>query len=230
MASIDAAAYPDLYAAVAVMSSSAYSDWTCFTTGVGIPVQTSAQLAFEEMGPRARVVPTFVLGGNADLAFPWSCTEKALEQGLRTANLVVDGSQEGPISLEPATIRRGQKPGGYAYTVRTYRDPAGCLVGESWRIHRMAHFWSGGTTDPAYAGYTDVKGPSAAKATWAFFQDTASPVPGCPAPRHIRVGNRHAVVNMRRSVENRRQRQAKTGSSTWATRCPGRPSSATSRN
>ena len=63
MASIDAAAYPDLYAAVAVMSSSAYSDWTCFTTGLGIPVQTSAQLAFEEMGPRALVVPTFVLGG-----------------------------------------------------------------------------------------------------------------------------------------------------------------------
>ena len=170
MASIDAAAYPDLYAAVAVMSSSAYSDWTCFTTGVGIPVQTSAQLAFEEMGPRARVVPTFVLGGNADLAFPWSCTEKALEQGLRTANLVIDGSQERPISLEPARIRRGQKPGGYAYTVGTYRDPAGCLVGESWRIHGMAHFWSGGTTDPAYDGYTDVKGPSAARATWAFFQ------------------------------------------------------------
>jgi len=170
MASVEAAAYPDLFAAVAVMSSSAYSDWTCFTTGAGIPVETSAQLAFDEMGPRARVVPTFVLGGDADLAFPWSCTEKALEQGLRTANLVIDGSQDGPIPLEPARARRGQKPGGHAYTVRKYRDPDGCLAGESWRIHGMAHFWSGGTTDPAYAGYTDVKGPSAAKATWSFFQ------------------------------------------------------------
>lgn len=185
MASVEAAAYPDLYAAVAVMSSSAYADWTCFTSGIGIPVETSAKLAFDEMGPRARVVPTFVLGGNADLAFPWSCTEKALEQGLRTANLVIDGSQEGPVALEPATIRRRQKPGGYSYTVRTYRDPSGCLVGESWRIHGMGHFWSGGTTDPAYAGYTDVKGPSAAKATWAFFQryrkaDTAMPCAEAP--------------------------------------------------
>jgi poly(hydroxyalkanoate) depolymerase family esterase len=233
MASIEAAAYPDLYAAVAVMSSSAYTDWTCFTTGAGIPVETSAQLAFEEMGSRARVVPTFVLGGNADLAFPWSCTEKALEQGLRTANLVVGGSQDGPISLEPATIRRGKKPGGYAYTVRTYRDPAGCLVGESWRIHGMAHFWSGGTTDPAYAGYTDVKGPSAAKATWAFFKRYRRSTTGMPcaeAPARGRsacVGGRGGA---RRHGSRSRQRQAKRGSSTWSTRCPGRPSSATSRN
>jgi hypothetical protein len=46
----------------------------------------------------------------------------------------------------------------------------------------------GGTTDPAYAGYTDVKGPSAAKATWAFFQryrkaDTAMPCAEAPPRR-----------------------------------------------
>ncbi len=170
MASIEAAAYSNLYAAVAVMSSSAYTDWTCFASGAGIPVETSAQLAFEQMGQRARVVPTFVLGGDADQAFPWSCTEKALQQGLRTDNLVISGSQEGPIPLEPSSMRQGHKPGGYAYTVSAYRDQAGCLIGKSWRIHGMAHFWSGGTTDPAYSGYTDVKGPSAAKATWDFFQ------------------------------------------------------------
>ena len=44
----------------------------------------------------------------------------------------------------------------------------------------MAHFWSGGTTDPAYAGYTDVKGPSAAKATWAFFQRYRKSKTGMP--------------------------------------------------
>jgi poly(hydroxyalkanoate) depolymerase family esterase len=193
MASVEAAAYPDLYAAVAVMSSSAYTDWTCFTSGVGIPVATSAQLAFDEMGSRARVVPTFVLGGDADLAFPWSCTEKALEQGLRTANLVIGGSQERPISLEPAKVRRGQKPGGHAYTVRTYRDPAGCRVGESWRIHGMGHFWSGGTTDPAYAGYTDVKGPGAAKATWAFFKRYRKAATEMPCAEARPRGHRRAT-------------------------------------
>jgi poly(hydroxyalkanoate) depolymerase family esterase len=211
MASVEAAAYPDIYAAVAVMSSSAYSDWTCFTSGGGIPVNTSAQLAFDEMGRRARVVPTFVLGGDSDLAFPWSCTAKALEQGLRTANLVADGSQQGPISLEPATIRRGQEPGGHAYTVRIYHDPSGCRVGESWRIHGMGHFWSGGTTDPAYAGYTDVKGPSAAKATWAFFQryrksDTGLPCAEAP-PRGPLGGSARQVpggATLRIHLGNRR--------------------------
>ena len=185
MTSVDAAAYPDLYAAAAVMSSSAYADGPCFTTGVGIPVEQSAQLAFAEMGPRARIVPRFVLGGDADLAFPWTCTHKALEQGLRTNNLVLGASQVKPISLEPAAVREARKPGGYAYTVKTYRDPAGCLIGESWNVHEMGHFWSGGTRDPKYAGYGDVKGPSAAEATWAFFKryrksDTAMPCAEAP--------------------------------------------------
>ncbi len=168
MASVEAAAYPDLYAAVGIMSSAGYLDGPCFTTGVGIPVELSAQLAFAEMGPRARIVPRFVLGGDADLAFPWSCTQKALDQGLRTNNLVLSGSQTGPVSLAPAAVRERQKPGGHAYTVSRYRDPAGCLIGESWQIHGMGHFWSGGTHDPALAGYGDVDGPSAARASWAF--------------------------------------------------------------
>jgi poly(hydroxyalkanoate) depolymerase family esterase len=180
MASIEAAAYPDLYAAVGISASSAYADWPCFTTGVGIPAATSAQLAFDQMGPRARIVPRFVLGGDADLAFPWACTQKALEQGLRTNNLVLGTSQERPIALTPAAVRQQQKPGGYAYTVQSYRDPAGCLIGESWRVHGMGHFWSGGTTDRKYAGFTDTKGPSAAEASWTFLKryrksDTAMP-------------------------------------------------------
>ena len=185
MASINAAAYPDLYAAVAVMSSAAYTDLACFATGVGVPAATSAQAAYAQMGPRARVVPIIVLGGDADLAFPWSCTAKALEQGLRTDNLVISGKQERPIPLHPAKVRKGRKPGGRSYTVRSYRDPSGCLVGESWRVHGMGHFWSGGTRDPAYAGYTDARGPSAARATWAFFEryrksDTGMPCAEAP--------------------------------------------------
>jgi poly(hydroxyalkanoate) depolymerase family esterase len=183
MASIDAAAYPDLFAAVGILESSAYADWTCFTTGVGIPVTTSAQLAFDQMGPRARVVPIFVMGGDADLAFPATCTAKALEQGLRTDNLVLSGSQDGPISLIPATIRQAQQPGGYAYTVSTYRDPAGCLIGERWLVHGLAHMWPGGGTDPSFPG--DPLAPDGAEASWAFLKryrktDTAMPCAEAP--------------------------------------------------
>jgi poly(hydroxyalkanoate) depolymerase family esterase len=190
MASIEAAAYPDLYAAVGISAASAYADGGCFATGTGIPATTSAQLAFDQMGPRARIVPRFVIGGDADQAFPPACTAKALEQGLRTDNLVLGAGQGGPIALTPAAVRNEQKPGGYAYTVQSYRDPAGCLIGERWLIHGMNHFWSGGTTDPKYASFTDPKGPSAAEASWAFFKryrrsDTAMPCAEAPAPAPV---------------------------------------------
>jgi poly(hydroxyalkanoate) depolymerase family esterase len=170
MAAVEAAAYPDLFAAVGIVAGAGYADGPCFTTGVGIPVETSAQLAFVQMGPRARVVPTFVIGSDADLAFPETCANKALEQGLRTNNLVLSGSQDGPIALTPAAVRQKRKPGGHAYTVSRYRDPNGCLIAERWIIHGMPHAWPGGTTDPKYAGFTDPKAPSGAKGSWSFFR------------------------------------------------------------
>jgi poly(hydroxyalkanoate) depolymerase family esterase len=187
MASIEAAAYPDLFAAVGISAGGAYADPGCTGTGTGIPVTTSAQLAFDQMGPRARIVPRFVIGGDADQGIPPACADKALEQGLRTDNLVLGAGQDGPIALTPAAVRREQKPGGYAYTVKSYRDPAGCLIGERWLVHGMDHFWSGGTTDPKYASFTDPKGPSGAEASWAFLKryrrsDTAMPCAEAPAP------------------------------------------------
>jgi hypothetical protein len=187
LAWVEAAAYPELYAAVAILESSAYGDGPCFTTGVGIPVETSAQLAFAQMGPRARVVPRFVTGSDADLAFPEPCAEKALDQGLRTNNLVLGDSQTAPIALTPAAVRQEQKPGGLSYTDDTYRDPAGCLIGERWLIHGMPHAWPGGTNDPKYVGWNDPRAPDGAEGTWAFFKryrksDTAMPCAEAPAP------------------------------------------------
>ena len=52
----------------------------------------------------------------------------------------------------------------------SYRDPGGCLVGEKWIIHGMPHAWPGGTTDERYKGYTDVRAPSGAEATWSFVE------------------------------------------------------------
>ena len=180
MTSIEAAAYPDLYAAVSIMSSAGYADGPCFTTGVGIPAEASALLAHTVMGSYARVVPRMVLGGDADLAFPWHCTNKALLSGLRTNNLVLGGTQTGPISLEPASVSERQKAGGRSYTVSRYRDSDGRLAGESWRIHGMGHFWSGGTKDPDYSGYGDATGPSAAKASWAFLKRFRKSETGSP--------------------------------------------------
>ena len=169
MASVMAAAYPDLYAAIGLVASAGYIDAPCFTTGIGIPVELSAQLAFSQMRGRARVVPRVVIGSNGDLAFPAACSEKALEQGLRTNNLFLSGSQTEPISLSPASVAHKKRHDGYTYTKSSFRDPDGCLIGERWIIDGMPHSWPGGTRDPKYAGYSDPKGPNGAKITWAFF-------------------------------------------------------------
>src|SRR3954471_1461933 len=214
MASIEAAAYPDLYAAVGISAAGAYADAACTGTGTGIPVTTSAQLAYDQMGPRARIVPRMVIGGDADQGIPPACADKALEQGLRTDNLVLGDSQEGPIALTPAAVRKEQKPGGYAYTVKTYRDPSGCLIGERWLVHGMNHFWSGGTSDSKYASFTDPKGPSGAEATWAFLRryrrsDTAMPcaeAPAAPAPapaRPVACPGRTVTVTLPRGARVR---------------------------
>jgi poly(hydroxyalkanoate) depolymerase family esterase len=170
MASVDAATYPDIFAAVGIVESAGYADAPCFATGVGIPVQASAQLAFAQMGPRARVVPIFAIGSTGDLAFPKNCADKGLEQGLRTDNLVISGAQGGPIALTPASTHVAQRPGGRTYKVFTYRDPDGCLIGSKTIIDGMPHAWPGGTTDPKYKGYGDPSAPEGAEIAWAFFQ------------------------------------------------------------
>lgn len=167
MASASAATHSDLYAAVAIVASAGYADGTCFTTGVGTPVEVNALLAFQQMGPRARVVPAITIGSDADQAFPATCTEKALQQSLRTNNLVLSGTQDAPLSLTSASVRDEQVPNGLAYTVSTFLDPDACLVGESWVIHGMPHAWPGGAD---YGGYTDTRAPDGAEATWSFLQ------------------------------------------------------------
>lgn len=169
MASIQAAAYPDLYAAVGLVASAGYVDWPCFVTGIGLPVELSALLAHQQMGPRARVVPRFVLAGTADQAFPPACGVKAVEQGLRTNNLVLSGRQDGPIPLTPTAVRRGQEPDGYAYTVSQY-DHRGCALAELWMVEGLPHSWPGGTSVPADRYNNDTRAPDGAEAVWAFFE------------------------------------------------------------
>jgi poly(hydroxyalkanoate) depolymerase family esterase len=192
MTSIMAAAYPDLFAAVAINAGGAYADAECLFTGPGIPVQLSAQLAYGEMGSRARIVPRLVSGGDADQGIPPACADKALEQGLRTDNLVLSGTQDAPISLTPASHREVPTPGGYSSTVSTYLDPNGCVISERWLIHGMNHFWPGGSTDPKLKDFTDPKGPNGAELTWRFLSHymkgttampcTEAPTAGTPAP------------------------------------------------
>ncbi|WP_354701651.1 hypothetical protein DSM112329_01977 [Paraconexibacter sp. AEG42_29] len=186
MAAVEAAAYSDIFAAAANVVSAGFADGLCFVTGTGIPAAVSAELAFAQMGPRARVVPTMVMTSDADLAFPSACGEKALEQGLRMNNLVLSGRQGTPLALTPASVRRDQVPGGYAYDVSSYRDRGGCLVGEKWLIHGMPHSWPGEPTTDS-TGVAAIRSPDGTAATWAFVRrytkgTTSLPCAEAPVP------------------------------------------------
>ena len=112
-----AATYPDLYAASGENAGGAYADGTCLVQSVvALPAPLSATLARSAMGRRARVVPRIVIGGDADQGIPPACADKALEQSLRTNNLVLSGKQTAPISLTPASVAAGQVPHGRRYT------------------------------------------------------------------------------------------------------------------
>ena len=68
----------------------------------------------------------------------------------------------------PATVTRGQVPGGHAYTRTCYQDPAGATLAERWTIHQGGHAWSGGIP---HGSYTDPRGPDASAEFIRFFDE-----------------------------------------------------------
>ena len=168
MTSIMAAAYPRLFAAVAINAGGAYADSSCLFVNSATSASTSAELAYEESGSRARVIPRLVMGGDMDQGIPPACADKALEQGLRTDNLVISGKQTRPDLAAADVGPHSRIPGRYSSTVSTYRDPSGCLAGQRWLFHGMNHFWPGGSKDPTWANWTDPAAPNGARISWRF--------------------------------------------------------------
>ena len=76
----------------------------------------------------------------------------------------------------PATVTKGQVPGGRAYTRTCYQDPAGAALAECWIIHHGGHAWSGGVPHGSYA---DAHGPDASAEFIRFFGEH----PGVPSAR-----------------------------------------------
>lgn len=171
-ASILGTSYPDLYAAIGIHSGAAYmgsapqclpvSDATADTAAL-------ARSALTAMGSRARVVPVIVIHGDADQAIPYGCGQQALAQWLLVDNLLLAREQRPGVPDSGGTVRNAAVSGGRAYSVLSYAAASGCPVAQFWTVHGMGHFWSGGSTDPASARFSDPRGPSATAASWAFF-------------------------------------------------------------
>ncbi|MBO2448695.1 hypothetical protein J4573_16455 [Actinomadura barringtoniae] len=167
------AAYPDLYAAIGVAAGGGYGmDVGCILL-FDSAAPYYAQQAVAQMGRRAHVMPTFTIGGDrdplGDRPWPGGCTRLAYKQWLATNNLLKPGTRGDTFRPNPTTTT-GQVPGGYTWAKELAGDRNGCQISERWTVHGMNHAWSGGSTDPKYADYTDPKGPSASQASWRFFR------------------------------------------------------------
>jgi poly(hydroxyalkanoate) depolymerase family esterase len=119
MSTVMGAAYPDLYAAIAPSSGAPYA------------LDASGLRAYEEMGPRARPVPAFLLQGLADEISVYPIGRANILQWLETDDYADDGTRNASVSRLPATIA-AQVPGPGSplpLVVENYRAADGCLLG-----------------------------------------------------------------------------------------------------
>jgi len=153
MASVMAAAYPDLYSAVGVHSGLPYAAASDLASAFTAMKQGPAHRG----RPAAAPLPLIVFHGDRDTIVAPANAAGLIDQAL------AGGS---PGAVPAAVTTNGQVPGGHAYTRTCYQDPAGRVVAERWVIHQAGHAWSGGVP---HGSYTDPHGPSASAEFVRFF-------------------------------------------------------------
>src|SRR5918999_302029 len=172
MAAIMAEAYADLYAAVGVHSGlapgaahdlpsafAAMHQGGAATPRRDVPIATAT-------GESARIVPAIVFHGDRDKTVHPRNADRLLEHYCPAK---LTGSQEEVSGSTPrGTVRRGQVPGGHAYTRATHRDAGGRAIAERWTVHGLGPAWSGGSSS---GSYTDPKGPDASAEMVRFFNE-----------------------------------------------------------
>jgi poly(hydroxyalkanoate) depolymerase family esterase len=158
MAAVMAAVYPDLYAAVGVHSGVPYAAAGDMASAFAAMKQGSSRPA----GSTGQPVPLIVFHGDRD-----TTVAPANASGL-IGDVLAAATPDGRPGTPPAVVTTGQVPGGRAYTLTRYQDPAGVALAERWIIHQGGHTWSGGV---AHASYTDPRGPDASAELIRFFDE-----------------------------------------------------------
>ncbi len=148
-ASVLAATYPDLFAAVGVHSGlacgSARDVPSAFAAmkGNGVVVP----------GRNRHVVPTIAFHGDGDGTVHHINADQVIAQST-------------PISDLTKSVSEGRTPDGMAYTCTVQGDASGRPVLEQWVIHGAGHAWSGGSST---GSYTEPRGPDASREMARFF-------------------------------------------------------------
>ena len=173
MAVILGATYPDLFAAIGVHSGIEYQAVTNSISALKVMLHggpdpvLQGQRAYEAMGSYQRVVPMIVFQGTRDRVVPPISGDRVVQQWMQTNHLASHGLYVADFK-NPTTTTSGQVPGGYAYTVYTWKDSRGNEVQAYWKIHGLGHAWSGGSPT---GSHTDPQGPNASEAKYQFFMN-----------------------------------------------------------
>lgn len=170
MATILAATYPDVFAALGVVAGLPYG---CATTEAdalaamargGPDPERLGELAHRAAGEAARPVPAIIFHGSADQRVASINARQLVTQWARTYDLAAGGRG---LDTRPAETRPGQVPGGRTFVRQTYRDAVGRTAIELYMIDGMGHAWPGGDQRGTH---TDPDGPLATRIMWSFFE------------------------------------------------------------
>jgi poly(hydroxyalkanoate) depolymerase family esterase len=172
MASIIAVTYPELIAALAILSGAPFGAATNLFEAMAVmkkgdsdPVALGV-LAHRVMGERAKPIPVMVLHGGQDKTVHPDNGTRAAQQWVVTNLLALGQMDRAGTVPQPASETVHHEAGRYDAVVVRYQDDAGRALAEEWRVPELGHAWSGGSPETTY---TDPRGPDATAAVIDFF-------------------------------------------------------------
>lgn len=161
-----AATYPDVFATATSVAGGEYGlNQVDPDNPEATPPTHTAQQAWAQMGPRARLVPLLVIQGTSDEVVPPVVGTRLVEHWRAVGDLVDDGLLNDSLPLREATRAVPAVGGRHGYTHTRLATPEGDSVVEAYLVHEMGHVWPG----PSGEGlFTDHDGPDASALVWDF--------------------------------------------------------------
>lgn len=178
MAQILAAAYPELFAGLAVHSAVAFAAARDVPTALAVLQQGAADpetlpaRVLDAMGERARPIPAIVLHGAADPVVRAINGEQALRQWAGAATGARESTAAGAPTAEEAGCPTVPGLRVECSRVEAAAPARRCVYHgapvalEYWLVEGVGHAWSGGSSD---GSYTDPDGPDATARVFQFF-------------------------------------------------------------
>ena len=172
MASLVAAAHPEVFAAVGVHSGlapgaarSLPEALAAMRAGAGTGTGTGGPMGQQGGARPALPVPTIVFHGDQDATVHPKNGAQVITATLAGAATSTVGAENSPW------VEEGVSPQGQRYTRTVHGTGHGPARAEHWLLHGAGHAWAGGQ---AAGSYTDTKGPDASREMLRFFFSQAA--------------------------------------------------------